>query len=97
MQEVKPKAIILSGGPNSVHIEGAPTLPAGFFEWVEQHHIPVLGICYGTNAYLQDYLQLACSCHGMLCSSKLTGLSENQILHIGQHGNCACTDRHADW
>ena len=48
MQEVQPKAIILSGGPNSVHIEGAPTLPAGFFDWVEQKRIPVLGICYGT-------------------------------------------------
>lgn len=47
IQEVDPKAIILSGGPNSVHIEGAPTLPTGFFEWADSKHIPVLGICYG--------------------------------------------------
>ncbi|KAK9867184.1 hypothetical protein WJX84_003300 [Apatococcus fuscideae] len=47
IQEIDPKAIILSGGPNSVHIEGAPALPSGFFEWTEKKTIPVLGICYG--------------------------------------------------
>eukprot|EP00983_Pelagomonas_calceolata_P094512 1157898-Pelagomonas_calceolata.AAC.10 len=42
-----PNAIILSGGPNSVHLEGSPRVPAGFFEWAEASKIPVLGICYG--------------------------------------------------
>ncbi|KAF5827549.1 GMP synthetase, partial [Dunaliella salina] len=42
-----PNAIILSGGPNSVHLEGSPRVPAGFFEWAESNKIPVLGICYG--------------------------------------------------
>jgi GMP synthase (glutamine-hydrolysing) len=45
--EAKPKAIILSGGPNSVHVEGAPRLPPGFFDYCREHAIPVLGICYG--------------------------------------------------
>jgi GMP synthase (glutamine-hydrolysing) len=35
--------IILSGGPNSVYDEGAPTLP----EIVLMGDVPVLGICYG--------------------------------------------------
>ncbi len=35
IKEADAKAIILSGGPNSVHVEGAPRLPAGFFEYVE--------------------------------------------------------------
>jgi GMP synthase (glutamine-hydrolysing) len=39
--------IILSGGPNSVHVEGAPRLPDGFFEYCAERAIPVLGICYG--------------------------------------------------
>lgn len=39
--------IILSGGPNSVHVEGAPQLPDGFFEYVAEAGIPLLGICYG--------------------------------------------------
>ena len=43
----KPKAVILSGGPNSVHAEGAPTVPEGFLAWAEEHRVPVLGICYG--------------------------------------------------
>ncbi|MDD3350754.1 MAG: glutamine-hydrolyzing GMP synthase, partial [Eubacteriales bacterium] len=39
----KPDGMILTGGPNSVYLEGAPTLPKEFFEM----GIPVLGICYG--------------------------------------------------
>jgi GMP synthase (glutamine-hydrolysing) len=38
-----PRGFILSGGPNSVYDEGAPTLPA----WVIESGRPVLGICYG--------------------------------------------------
>ena len=44
---MQPKAIILSGGPNSVHVSDAPQLPAGFYDYVKEHNIPVLGICYG--------------------------------------------------
>ena len=38
-----PKAIILSGGPASVHGEGTPRAPQSVFEL----GLPVLGICYG--------------------------------------------------
>ena len=38
-----PRGIILSGGPESVTIAGAPTAPAAVFE----AGVPVLGICYG--------------------------------------------------
>ncbi|MBP7999357.1 MAG: glutamine-hydrolyzing GMP synthase [Chloroflexi bacterium] len=40
---LNPKGFILSGGPNSVYDEGAPTLP----DYVLQSGKPVLGICYG--------------------------------------------------
>ena len=40
---LNPKGIILSGGPNSVYDQGAPTLPA----YVLESGVPVLGICYG--------------------------------------------------
>ena len=41
--ELKPKAVILSGGPASVPDEGSPRAPQAIFE----SGVPVLGICYG--------------------------------------------------
>ena len=41
--ERRPQAIILSGGPKSVHVEGAPRLDPGLYDL----GIPILGICYG--------------------------------------------------
>src|SRR6266480_2269896 len=40
---MKPKAVILSGGPESVHEEGSPRAPQAIFD----SGVPVLGICYG--------------------------------------------------
>jgi len=41
--EIKPKAVILSGGPASVLDENAPFAPEAIFK----SGLPVLGICYG--------------------------------------------------
>src|SRR6188472_2443310 len=41
--EMKPKAVILSGGPASVLDKEAPTAPMAIFK----AGVPVLGICYG--------------------------------------------------
>jgi GMP synthase (glutamine-hydrolysing) len=43
---MKPKAVILSGGPASVHEPDAPLAPMAIFE----AGVPVLGICYGEQA-----------------------------------------------
>jgi GMP synthase (glutamine-hydrolysing) len=45
-----PKAIILSGGPASVTEEGTPRAPQRVFEM----GVPVLGICYGQQAMVQQ-------------------------------------------
>jgi GMP synthase (glutamine-hydrolysing) len=43
---VPPKAIILSGGPASVHETGTPQVSSAIFD----ARVPVLGICYGEQA-----------------------------------------------
>ncbi|MEO8382308.1 MAG: glutamine-hydrolyzing GMP synthase [Acidobacteriota bacterium] len=43
IRELSPRAIILSGGPQSVYAEGAPYCSREIFEL----GVPILGICYG--------------------------------------------------
>ena len=54
IKAVNPKVIILSGGPESVHVEGAPRLPAGLLDWVTAAGVPVLGICYGMQLLMME-------------------------------------------
>ncbi|QDZ17685.1 GMP synthetase [Chloropicon primus] len=53
IKEDAPRVVILSGGPNSVHVEGAPKVPEGLFEYCKENHVPVLGICYGMQLMVQ--------------------------------------------
>jgi GMP synthase (glutamine-hydrolysing) len=46
----RPKAIILSGGPASVHVEGAPDIDDSVFA----AGVPTLGICYGAQLIARD-------------------------------------------
>ncbi|MGF1596116.1 MAG: glutamine-hydrolyzing GMP synthase [Acidimicrobiales bacterium] len=50
LAERRPAAIILSGGPKSVHVEGAPGLDAAIYDL----GIPILGICYGSQLIAQQ-------------------------------------------
>jgi GMP synthase (glutamine-hydrolysing) len=43
LAERRPAALILSGGPKSVHVDGAPRLDPAIYDL----GIPLLGICYG--------------------------------------------------
>ena len=43
LKKMRPQALVLSGGPQSVYEKGAPLPPPGIFDL----GIPILGICYG--------------------------------------------------
>ncbi len=46
----RPAGIIFSGGPKSVHVEGAPTIDPAVYD----SGIPILGICYGSQLLVQQ-------------------------------------------
>src|SRR5438105_10849593 len=50
LREMRPKAVILSGGPASVHGRDAPLAPVSIYE----AGVPILGICYGEQAMAQQ-------------------------------------------
>jgi GMP synthase (glutamine-hydrolysing) len=50
VQKKNPRAIILSGGPKSVHVEGAPVLDPAIYDL----GIPIFGICYGHQLIAQQ-------------------------------------------
>ena len=49
-QRIIPKGAILSGGPASVYEPDAPLVP----DWVFEHNLPALGICYGMQALVHQ-------------------------------------------
>jgi len=60
LAEFAPKAVILSGGPDSVTREGSPRAPQSLFEM----GIPVLGICYGQQTMMTQLGGKVTSGHG---------------------------------
>ena len=50
LNQLSPKAIILSGGPDSVNREGSPRAHPNIFEL----GVPLLGICYGQQVMMQQ-------------------------------------------
>ena len=65
---LKPAGIILSGGPKSVHVEGAPTIDPDIYET----GIPILGICYGAQLLAQNLggtvVPLAAACGELMAA-----------------------------
>jgi len=51
LKKFSPKAIILSGGPNSVYDNDTPKAPKEIFEL----NVPILGICYGMQTLINQF------------------------------------------
>jgi len=60
LKDFAPRAIIFSGGPDSVTRPGSPRPPAGVFDL----GVPILGICYGQQVMMQELGGLVESGHG---------------------------------
>jgi GMP synthase (glutamine-hydrolysing) len=80
-----PAAIVLSGGPKSVHVEGAPLLDAAIFDL----DVPILGICYGAQLIaLQLGGTVGRGLRGEYGRAHLTRTAESSLLHAdvpGEH------------
>jgi GMP synthase (glutamine-hydrolysing) len=88
----RPKGIIFSGGPASVHVEGAPSIDPAIYE----AGVPVLGICYGAQLVaLQlggDVVRTGGGEYGRTTMTRqgssvvLAGLPEEQVVWMS-HGD----------
>src|SRR5258708_1785637 len=77
-KEMKPKAVILSGGPESVHEKGSPRAPQAIFD----SGVPVLGICYGQMTMAAQLGGTVAGCHPReFRRADLEGTARNPLLH----------------
>jgi GMP synthase (glutamine-hydrolysing) len=76
--ERKPVGLVLSGGPKSVHVEGAPQLDPAVYEL----GVPILGICYGAQLVAQQLGgEVAHTGRGEYGRTDLEVLDEDRVLH----------------
>jgi len=91
--ERRPKAIVLSGGPASVHEPGAPAFP----EKLVGLDIPLLGICYGMQAMAQALGgRVEAAESGEFGRTELTVTGDGGILLGGLPAEQTCWMSHRD-
>ena len=74
----KPAAIIFSGGPASVHVDGAPTIDPAIYD----AGVPILGICYGAQLIaLQLGGEVAKTGRGEYGRTDLTVSGDGSLMH----------------
>jgi len=76
--ERHPVGLVLSGGPKSVHVEGAPRLDPDIYEL----DVPILGICYGAQLVAQQLGgEVARTGRGEYGRTDLEVLDADAVLH----------------
>ncbi len=89
-REMKPKAVILSGGPASVPDEGSPRAPQEIFE----SGVPVMGICYGQMLLAQQLGgKVESGGHGEFGRAEIEVLASSPLLE----GLWRPGERHVVW
>lgn len=71
--------VILSGGPSSVYDEGSPHVDPGFWAYVKEAGIPVLGICYGMQEMVHHF-------GGKVEPSEKREFGKAEVRKVGEHG-----------
>lgn len=88
-----PAAIILSGGPKSVHVDGAPSLDPAVYDL----GIPIFGICYGAQLIAQQLGgTVGRGMKGEYGRTELTRIGESLILPDEAPGEHECWMSHFD-
>jgi GMP synthase (glutamine-hydrolysing) len=91
--ERRPAAIVLSGGPKSVHVDGAPTLDPGIWDL----GVPVLGICYGAQLVAQQLGgEVARNDKGEYGRTELEPVDGGGVLLAGSHAGQVVWMSHFD-
>ncbi len=75
LTEFAPKAVIFSGGPDSVTREGSPRAPQSVFDM----GVPILGICYGQQTMMQQLGGQVDRGHGTAEFGRAFVTPENQL------------------
>ena len=82
VQEIRPSGVILSGGPASIYIPGAPKFP----EYLLDLQVPILGICYGMQALTHALGGKVIPAESReFGQAQLQVSKENILLPAGQH------------
>ncbi len=79
---LRPRGIILSGGPSSVYEAGAPSMPP----YVLESGLPLLGICYGMQLITHALGgRVAASAEREYGPAEVRTLKENRLIPAGNH------------
>ncbi|MDO4288494.1 MAG: glutamine-hydrolyzing GMP synthase [Eubacterium sp.] len=93
IQEIAPKGIIFTGGPSSVHEEGAPKCDPRIYEL----GIPMLGICYGAQLMAQQLGGLTDSADIREYGKKALDIKKDSVLFKDVADGSVCWMSHTNY
>ncbi|MFZ1875918.1 MAG: glutamine-hydrolyzing GMP synthase, partial [Nitrososphaeraceae archaeon] len=92
LREIRPKGIIISGGPASIYVEGSPRPDYDIFDL----GIPILGICYGHQLIVDRFGGRIRKSNVREYGSSNLVIDDNKDLFSNIKGNIRCWMSHSD-